>query len=105
MGKIHEKSFEVINTRLNKGIGERFTQKEICDEILEKGGILRVDVGVTIKDYLECLYGIGLLEINPSDEELIFTVAAKSIDEANQIVANRSFEYQFRAKHDDILTM
>ena len=98
-------SFNVINAKMGEGIGTKFTSKEISHEIIQRGGILRVNLGVTIKDYLECLYGIGFLEITSNGEELLYEVVARNIEDAEAIEANRSFHHQFTPKHDDILTM
>lgn len=100
---IYSISFSVINARLNAGIGTKFTSNEVSREIIQKGGILRVNVGVTIKDYLECLYGIGFLEITNGEEELIYEVVARNIEDAISIESKRTYHHHFPPKHDDIL--
>ena len=53
MNNYHQLSLDVINDKIFKNIP--FSKKEVCDEILSKGGILRVGICVTIGDYLEKL--------------------------------------------------
>ena len=102
MGKIHEISYTVINTRIDKGVGTRFTVKEVCDEIIKKGGILRVAIGITIKDYLDSLNVVGILNFIHSDnDEITYEVAATGVDDAEIVVANRTHEVYPTHHRDD----
>ena len=98
--KIYSISFNAINARINIGIGTKFSLNEVSEEIIKNGGILRTDIGITIKDYLECLCAIGLLERINED---IYEVVATNLEDAGKIEKNRSYHYHPTPKHDDIL--
>ena len=82
---IYSISFNAINARRDKGIGTKFTLKEVSDEIIQNGGILRTDIGVTIKDYLNCLCAIGIFERTMEGEEIIYEVVATNLKDAEKI--------------------
>jgi len=71
MSKEMDIAKKVVDERIAKG--EDFSLKEVQDEILSKGGILRVAPTVTIRDYLKNLEEKAVLKYNPSkDNYLVF---------------------------------
>jgi hypothetical protein len=100
---IYSISINAIDAKRNKGIGTKFSLNEVSEEIIQNGGVLRTDIGVTIKDYLECLCAIGIFERTMEGEEIIYEVAATNLKDAEKIEKNRSYHYQPTPKHDDIL--
>ncbi|MEI7689064.1 MAG: hypothetical protein WCI91_02660 [Candidatus Nomurabacteria bacterium] len=99
---IYSISYNVISAKINEGIGSKFTLKKVSEEIIQKGGILRVDIGITIKDHLECLCAIGFFE-KINEEEITYKVVATNLEDAGKIEKNRPYHYYPTPKHDDIL--
>jgi hypothetical protein len=62
MGQIHAIAIDCINDKISSG--EDFTYVSICDEIVFKGGILRVSIGVTIGMYLKNLVRLKILSFS-----------------------------------------
>ena len=60
---------KVIDKRINKG--KEFSLNEVQDEILNRGGILRVAPAVTVQDYLKNLEEKAVLKYNPYDNNYI----------------------------------
>jgi len=60
----HQIALRVINSHIDSG--KKFTYDQVKDEILKKGGILRISFGVTIRMYLKNLDEIGLLTFDPN---------------------------------------
>ena len=67
MCKEHQVALKVINSYIDAGTS--FTFDQITKEIIDRGGILRVSIGITIKMYLKNLKEIGLLVYDVQDEK------------------------------------
>ena len=82
-------ALKVINTYLNKGIGAKFSLKEVSDEIIKQGGALRTSPLFLIKDYFNSLYGLGIIEYDYSASDTSYVVVASTISEAEKVVGER----------------
>ena len=68
---IYSTSFEAINSFLDKD--EPIVVETVCNEIRKAGGIMRVSILVTIKDYFQNLQKMGLVEYDFEKEGYIVT--------------------------------
>jgi len=60
----HEIAIDVINNHIFSS--EPFSYEEVTEEIVEKGGILRVSIGVTIGMYLKKLVTLKVISFDPN---------------------------------------
>ena len=63
----HQIALRVINSHIDSG--KKFTYEQVREDILNRGGILRISIGVTIRMYLKNLDEIGLLTFDPKEGE------------------------------------
>ena len=54
--------------------GEPFKYSQVKKTILDHGGIMRVSVGVTVKDYLEDFDANGVIKWSVVDDDIFYTV-------------------------------
>jgi len=58
-------AIDVINDKIVAG--DHFSYDSVCKEIVEKGGILRVSIGVTIGMYLKNLVRLKILSFDQKE--------------------------------------
>ncbi len=79
-------ALEIINQKL--GDKEIFSPKSLNQEILEKGGLLRIEIGVTIIEYLGELVSVGVLDYSETENLFIPTEICDSPDKWEKIREN-----------------
>lgn len=61
----------VINQKMDTR--KVFSLKDLNQEILDKGGVLRISAGITIKKYLGNLISLGALDYSVEEKDEIFS--------------------------------
>jgi hypothetical protein len=69
MCKEHEIAKDVIRKRINDK--KDFTYPEIAYNIVRKGGIMRVSIGVTVNEYLKFLEARGVVRYTAKEDKFI----------------------------------
>jgi hypothetical protein len=70
MCKSFEIAIDIVNEYLKKGVP--FTYDELCNSIINNGGVLRVYSSMTVSEYLRDLATIGILFYNVYSEHYDF---------------------------------